>query len=262
MDGEILGSLYSAARRGQRAECQHQLNMGADPDQQYGKWSSTPLHAAAANGHLEVVQALLDASAAVDSVNSGGATPLHWAVTYWHVNVCRALLAGGADPKMRNQRNNQTAREMAVLSEKHDCVLAIDAHTPEGRVARAQLLAWLCSASARLGEGSAAHMLSPDLLCSVADLLPTSAQPSVARRAAGDWDLKTGFKRTDGGGSAMPPRRPLSAGRRVVASASDGGSLAHYRPRRTALLEELEAAHATIDALRRENDVLKARLGD
>ena len=53
---------------------------------------SSPLHYAAANGHVAVVQVLLDRGAMVRA-NASGNTPLHWAALNGHEDVAKALLA-------------------------------------------------------------------------------------------------------------------------------------------------------------------------
>jgi uncharacterized protein len=64
----------------------------------YDGW--TPLHLAAFFGHLELVEYLLKAGAAVGAAsrNSMSNTPLHAAVAGRHTDVALALLKAGADP--------------------------------------------------------------------------------------------------------------------------------------------------------------------
>ena len=52
----------------------------------------TPLHAAAASGHLGVVTALLDLGASLHAANRAGNTPLHTAVLNGHVDVVQVSL--------------------------------------------------------------------------------------------------------------------------------------------------------------------------
>ncbi len=52
----------------------------------------TPLHRATAEGHLKVMQQLLEAGAEVDSHDEGEWTPLHAAAAYGHVEACALLI--------------------------------------------------------------------------------------------------------------------------------------------------------------------------
>ncbi|KAL8387996.1 hypothetical protein RB595_009522 [Gaeumannomyces hyphopodioides] len=81
-------------------------------------WSGqTPLHAAAAGNHIEVVRRLVAAGAAVNPVNEYGATPLLLAVRAGHEAVARDLLGPGAAPAempSRADRRTPTALWHAV----------------------------------------------------------------------------------------------------------------------------------------------------
>ncbi|KXZ45568.1 hypothetical protein GPECTOR_53g154 [Gonium pectorale] len=57
----------------------------------------TPLHFAASYGHVEALQALLDARATVDVANKNGSTPLNIAAQNGHVEALQALLRADAD---------------------------------------------------------------------------------------------------------------------------------------------------------------------
>ncbi|CAK9014592.1 Poly [ADP-ribose] polymerase tankyrase-1 (ADP-ribosyltransferase diphtheria toxin-like 5) (ARTD5) (Poly [ADP-ribose] polymerase 5A) (Protein poly-ADP-ribosyltransferase tankyrase-1) (TNKS-1) (TRF1-interacting ankyrin-related ADP-ribose polymerase) (Tankyrase I) (Tankyrase-1) (TANK1), partial [Durusdinium trenchii] len=73
-----------------------------------------PLHAAAHQGHIAVVEVLLRAGADPNAVGRAGNTPLHYAVKGGHVHVIRALLEHRADPTTRNARHS-SARDLALL---------------------------------------------------------------------------------------------------------------------------------------------------
>jgi ankyrin repeat protein len=73
----------------------------------------TPLHRAAAEGHAEVVELLLRASAAPGSKDYGGSTPLHAAARGGHLESVRALLAHGAKPSPMNEAGDTPLHEAA-----------------------------------------------------------------------------------------------------------------------------------------------------
>jgi len=56
----------------------------------------TPLHRAAAGGHADIIDLLLDGGAGVDARDHGGRTPLHLAAEHGHVAAATALIARGA----------------------------------------------------------------------------------------------------------------------------------------------------------------------
>lgn len=56
-----------------------------------------PIHHAARNGDLEIVQAMIDAAVDVNQRASGGTTTLYCAGGHGHVAVVKALLEAGAD---------------------------------------------------------------------------------------------------------------------------------------------------------------------
>jgi ankyrin repeat protein len=63
----------------------------------------TPLHYAATNGHLEIMQLLLDENAYIDAESPNGTTPLMMAAQYGPASAVKLLLDAGADPLLRNQ---------------------------------------------------------------------------------------------------------------------------------------------------------------
>ncbi|KAH9069639.1 hypothetical protein EDB83DRAFT_2582967 [Lactarius deliciosus] len=89
--------LHAASEDGLKDVAQWLLDIGADANAQKND-HTTPLHLAAANGHLEVVRTLLehgvDLSVATTADNR---TPLHEASRGGHVDIVRLLIKNGAD---------------------------------------------------------------------------------------------------------------------------------------------------------------------
>ena len=91
----FAGPIHDAARNGDLEVVQTQLNKGVDVDAKNTAMGDTPLHHAAANGHEEIVKLLIAKGADVnENVNWEGSTPLHYAETK---EVVELLIAGGAD---------------------------------------------------------------------------------------------------------------------------------------------------------------------
>jgi uncharacterized protein len=77
------------------------LRKGADASL-HNDQGETALHQAAHGGHLGVIEALLATGAHVDARDNGGSTPLMCATFGGHANVAMALLASGADIEIEN----------------------------------------------------------------------------------------------------------------------------------------------------------------
>ena len=91
-DGRVEEALDAAAAGGRLAAVEVLLARGVVDLS--SKWE--PLFIASYGGHVEVVQALLGAGAAVDLAVNGGATPLFIASQGGHVEVVQALLGARA----------------------------------------------------------------------------------------------------------------------------------------------------------------------
>jgi ankyrin repeat protein len=100
-------NLYDAAAGGYRTMAQRYLARGQDINATYTDGERTPLHAAAYNGHDEMVGFLIDRGAFVNPLDADGNTPLHLAAAAGHDGTVRALLREGADPEIRNQKGKR-----------------------------------------------------------------------------------------------------------------------------------------------------------
>ncbi|KAL1856941.1 hypothetical protein VTK73DRAFT_8165 [Phialemonium thermophilum] len=92
---------------------------------------STCLHMATGNGHLDIVELLLDQFASrpqeerlafLDAANEYGNTGLHWAAMGGHLPVVRLLVErGGASPALANDKN-YVPLDLAGLNDKVEVV--------------------------------------------------------------------------------------------------------------------------------------------
>lgn len=78
----------------------------------------TPLHYAAAGGHVPVIAFLLDESAYIDAQSPNRTTPLMMAARQKHTNAVRVLVEAGADPAQRNEAGYGAAEYMEAHGEK------------------------------------------------------------------------------------------------------------------------------------------------
>ncbi|CAJ1328452.1 unnamed protein product [Effrenium voratum] len=88
--------LFNASANGHLEVVQCLLDAGADKEKPTNE-GATPLHIAAGRGHQAVVQCLLDAGADKEKADNDGATSLHLAADQGHQAVVQCLLDAGAD---------------------------------------------------------------------------------------------------------------------------------------------------------------------
>jgi len=94
---------------------------GADVNAKDDWDGSTPLHAAADEGHTDVVRLLISKGAEINAQNDEGATALHKALFWGHKSVVELLVASGADVNAKDQ-DGITPLHEAVLSDYLWCV--------------------------------------------------------------------------------------------------------------------------------------------
>lgn len=91
--------LMIASLKGQLEVARKLIERGADVN----KPGWAPLHYAATNGHLPVMELLLEQNAYIDAASPNGSTPLMMAAHYGTPAAVKLLLEAGADPTIRNQ---------------------------------------------------------------------------------------------------------------------------------------------------------------
>lgn len=91
-------------------------------------YGNTPLHIAALEGFVDIVQFLLQSGAEVDTRNIYQETPLMNAVEFAHIKVAKLLLEYGANPWLENQ-HAQKVEELAQNDVTHKVIreLIVDA---------------------------------------------------------------------------------------------------------------------------------------
>jgi uncharacterized protein len=114
--------LMLAALNGELEICQTLIERDADVN----KPGWAPLHYAATNSHIPVMQLLLDHHAYIDAASPNGSTPLMMAAMYGNASAVKLLLESGADPSLKNDLG-LTAIDFAQRVKKADSVEIIAA---------------------------------------------------------------------------------------------------------------------------------------
>ena len=94
--------LRLCARYGELDELLAAIQNGADVNSQDEAVKNTALHYASANGHVAIVDKLLERGAEKDAANESGNTALHWAAQNGHTEVVLRLLNAGVKPALEN----------------------------------------------------------------------------------------------------------------------------------------------------------------
>jgi ankyrin repeat protein len=116
--------LVNAAYSGDVAEIERLIAAGADPNADIGTGAGRPLRAAAENGHVAAMAALLKAGAHVKGATSAGITALVLAAGRGHTAAVDALVAAGADVHHAN-KNGDTALHRASVNGRLDAARAL-----------------------------------------------------------------------------------------------------------------------------------------
>ena len=88
--------LHVASRNGNLEMVKALIENGADVNSRDSS-QNTPLHLACDNGNLEMVMVLLEKGATIDAINIDEDTPLHFACLNGHTDLAMALIKKGAD---------------------------------------------------------------------------------------------------------------------------------------------------------------------
>lgn len=115
-------ALMLAALKGLTQTCRELVAMDADIN--HPGW--TALHYAATNGHLEIMDMLLQNNAYIDAASPNNTTPLMMAARYATPSAVKLLLEAGADPELLNDQN-MTAIDFANSASRAESAALIAA---------------------------------------------------------------------------------------------------------------------------------------
>ena len=110
--------LEAAADRGHTAVVQHLIQQEGATEILAGPVGASAVRRAAFEGHLETLQELLDAGAPQEE-DAHGDTPLIMATAQGHEDIVAALMSAGADPA---PPNNQGIAVEQTIQENQDLV--------------------------------------------------------------------------------------------------------------------------------------------
>jgi hypothetical protein len=113
--------LIMAASRGRADCCRLLLDKGADPNEygMFGGTRHTALQCAAEGGHLDVVNLFLDRGIGPNE-KEGSTSALHRACKNNHLDVVKRLVAAGADINSRQEWDKYTPLQLAVKYERSE----------------------------------------------------------------------------------------------------------------------------------------------
>ncbi|RIA96217.1 ankyrin repeat-containing domain protein [Glomus cerebriforme] len=106
---EVIEEIIACARYGELEELRTMMNSYPVSHLELkDDLGNTALHMASANGHLEIVEFIIQALGSllervVNTQNDSGNTPLHWSALNGHEKVVELLIKNGANAKIENK---------------------------------------------------------------------------------------------------------------------------------------------------------------
>lgn len=122
-----MTALHEAAATGDAQACEYiLLSDESDPDGEDWDWGKrTPLHVAAAGGHVACVEKLLEHGADGEMRMAGGWTPAHCAAEKGNVEILQVLVDNGASV-MKKDNTGDTPKRVAQIYGNVECVKFIE----------------------------------------------------------------------------------------------------------------------------------------
>ncbi|XP_061387566.1 protein phosphatase 1 regulatory subunit 12A-like, partial [Musca vetustissima] len=133
---ELIDETRSATERQMLKDLQEVSKNGGDleqPDEQ----GATPLHIAAANGYIKVVEFLLEQHVNVDAVDKDMWSPVHAAACWGHLEVLEMLAQCGADLNIKN-KDDETPSDICEDPEIRERIEQLKTEQESKRLAEAQ----------------------------------------------------------------------------------------------------------------------------
>jgi len=123
-----MGVFWAAVKGGRVAEVRCLLADGADigPRVAPAQKGCSPLHAAAADGHPEIVCLLLQYGAELAATDNNGTTAIHYASAHKHTEVVRVLLHHGAEVDAKDAGGRTPLHYAALAGDPAPLQLLLD----------------------------------------------------------------------------------------------------------------------------------------
>ena len=121
-------ALHAAARNGHLEIVQYLVGQGASVSSTDAA-GATPLHAAVESGNLEIVRLLVSKGANVNAKDSSGETPLHYAASYGNKAIATHLVDNGGDLTIASS-DGTTPAQVADLSGHTEVETYLESKTP------------------------------------------------------------------------------------------------------------------------------------
>lgn len=114
--------LVDASEHGDIVKVKSLLKSGFNVNSQVAEWKIASLHAAASNGHKEIVEILLANGANINILNKFSCTPIYFAAALGYTEIVKLLLEKGANINIREVQKGETPIDAAKRNGHIDIV--------------------------------------------------------------------------------------------------------------------------------------------